>query len=221
MNELRSMFDLAIGHGAIVRADGIAVALVAGGAPAWELLPPGDRARIGEAYHRLLCALDAPLDVYTFDEPPDTSAQAGRLRRRQTAAIDDGAVQRAAILGEIAGYLDDLGGTVTTRGRHVVWALAVEPEHHRRAGWPWRRHVSPAVDVAASLRAAGTAARRLADDLAMLEGVPPPQPLPARAAARMLYRLADPVRARFIHPDHAIGRSAHPSHSGGDVREQR
>ncbi|MBU6332815.1 MAG: hypothetical protein KGS47_00310 [Chloroflexi bacterium] len=205
MHELRSMLHLAVGHGAIVRADGVAVALVAGGAPAWELLAPQDRARIGAAYHRLVCALDAPLDIYTFDEPPDTSAQAGQLRQRQVGAIDRDAPQHAAILGEMAGYLDDLGSITTTRGRHVIWAMALAPERHRRIGWPWQRTAgAPPVNVDAGLRAAGTAARRLADDLAMLEGVPAPQPLSMRAAARVLYRLADPVRARFIHPDRAI-----------------
>jgi hypothetical protein len=199
------MIHLSIGHGAIVRADGVAVALVAGGAPAWELLAPQDRARIGAAYHRLVCALDAPLDVYTFDEPPDTSVQAGQLRQRQAGAIDRGAPQHAAILGEMAGYLDDLGSITMTRGRHVIWAMALEPERHRRVGWPWQRiGGAPPVTVDAGLRAASIAARRLADDLALLEGVPAPQPLSARAAARVLYRLADPVRARFIHPDRAI-----------------
>jgi len=38
MNDLRATFPIQIVRGALLRSDGIAVGLVSGGAPAWDLL---------------------------------------------------------------------------------------------------------------------------------------------------------------------------------------
>ncbi|HWQ12220.1 MAG TPA: hypothetical protein VNL77_05440, partial [Roseiflexaceae bacterium] len=47
----------------------------------------------------------------------------------------------------------------------------------------------------AALAQAGERARRLADSLAQLGGTPPPRLMEAEEIARLLYALADPVRA--------------------------
>ncbi|HMO56332.1 MAG TPA: hypothetical protein PKA05_07965 [Roseiflexaceae bacterium] len=205
MDELRTLFSVRLARGALLRADGSAFALVGGGAPAWELLAPAERARIGADYHRMLLALETPLDIYSIDEPLDPSRELQLLLTRQNAALDTGHLLHAAVLGDIAAYLADLAGEAAARTRQVIWVFGSGRDHtgtsHMLNIDLWlssirRERHSASSESQRMLQHAAEQARRFADALAVLGGTPPPQPLEPEAIAWLLYRLADPIRAR-------------------------
>ncbi len=200
MNELQTVFPTQIIRGALLRPDGAAVGLVLGGAPSWDLRSLAARGEAGANYHRLLLALDAPIDVYVVDQPPDLAGEIAALHKRQ--ALSDHPLL-ADVLSEIADYLTELGHLSGSRARQVIWAVTVTSGASARGvggldiGGLLRhdRQVVPARGVA-TLTQAVERARHLADALSQLGGTPAPRLLEAEEIARLLYSLADPVRAQ-------------------------
>jgi hypothetical protein len=203
--ELRSLFPVRVVRGALLRPDGVAVGLVIGGAPAWELLSPGERERLGADYHRLLLALDAPIDVYVVDLPPDLSRELARLRNPSEQPMQSLLAQAQ---GDMADYLAELARGSTSRAKDVVWAIAAQSsgvERRGERGGRVLRHLLPrsrqrAQDTNtpkqdAQLTDAIERARRLADALGLLGSSPTPRLMEAEEIARLLYQLADPVRS--------------------------
>src|SRR5205823_13355109 len=86
MDDLRAILPTHITRGALLRPDGTAVGLVSGGAPPWDLMAAVARAQTGGDYHRVLLALNAPLDVYLVDQPPDVTDTLAALRAGQAQA---------------------------------------------------------------------------------------------------------------------------------------
>jgi hypothetical protein len=209
MGELRTLFTVQIVRGGLLRSDGVGVGLVGGGAPPWELMSRAARSRAGADYHRLLLALDAPLDLYLFEQPHDVADAIGALLRRQDRALDEGRVAHADVLGAVGEYLADLSRQGGSRARQVVWAITssgapalpgpaglglgdllrggradgASPGQPERAG-------------RAALAQALERARRLAEALSALGGSPPARLLEPEEIARLLYRQADPVRSQ-------------------------
>src|SRR6266545_7115687 len=105
MNDLRATFPIQIVRGALLRSDGIAVGLVSGGAPAWDLLSLAAQSKAGDDYHRLLLALDAPIDVYVVDQPPDIAGAVAALLARQQYVEHP---LLASVMAEMADYLAEL-----------------------------------------------------------------------------------------------------------------
>jgi hypothetical protein len=200
MNELQTIFPTQIIRGALLRPDGVAVGLVMGGAPAWDLRSLTARGEAGADYHRLLLALDAPIDVYVVDQPPDLAGEIAALHERQLRSDHP---LLADVLSEIADYLTELGHLSGSRAKQVVWAVAVAPGESARGvggldiGSLLRRdrQVMPA-RRAATLTQAVDRARRLANGLDQLGGTPAPRLLEAEEIAQLLYGLADPMRAQ-------------------------
>lgn len=126
MKDLRALFGCTIHPhgGALLRSDGVAVGLVGGGAPNWDLLSVAEQAAVGDAYHRLLLALDAPLDVYQIDQPPALAGELRTMRERQSANRNDA---QSSILHEMAEYLADVADGSWSRAKQVVWAITVAP----------------------------------------------------------------------------------------------
>ncbi|HWQ13907.1 MAG TPA: hypothetical protein VNL77_14000, partial [Roseiflexaceae bacterium] len=118
--ELRRLFPTQIIRGALLRPDGGAVGLVTGGAPAWDLLALEARDQAGADYHRLLLALDTPVDVYVVDHPPDLTGEIATLHERQRRATHP---LMADVLDEIAGYLAELAQQTGSRAKQVVWTV--------------------------------------------------------------------------------------------------
>jgi hypothetical protein len=213
MYELRTIFPTQVVRGALLRPDGIAVGLVSGGAPSWELLSQAMRGQAGDDYHRLLLALDAPLDVYLVDQPPDVAGAITLLLERQQQASQrpDSSPLLAAVLNEIADYLTDLGQQSGSRAKQIIWAVTgggntsargvggldlrnlIRRRANSRAGSSGQGQIRIAP---AALTQAVEQARRLADALGMLGGTPAPRLLEAEEIARLVYGLADPVRAQ-------------------------
>src|SRR5262245_52478316 len=120
MSDLRSIFPTRIVRGALLRPDGCAVGLVVGGAPSWDLLSLAARAQASSDYHRVLLALDAPIDVYLVDQPPDAAGEITTLIERQARADHP---QLAGVLSEMADYLAELGLQSGSRAKQVIWAV--------------------------------------------------------------------------------------------------
>ena len=200
MNELQTIFPTQIIRGALLRPDGVAVGLVLGGAPAWDLRSLAARGEAGADYHRLLLALDAPIDIYVVDQPPDITREIATLHEWQAWAEHP---LLADVLSEIADYLTELGHLSGSRAKQVIWAVTTTPSASTRGvgrldikGLLKRdRQVVPA-RRAAALTQAVERARRLADGLGQLGGTPAPRLLEAEEIAHLLYGLADPVRAQ-------------------------
>jgi hypothetical protein len=203
MNELRTLFPIQIVRGAFLRPDGVAVGLVNGGAPSWDLLSLSARSQAGSDYHRLLLALDAPIDVYLVDQPPDIAREISTLLDRQ-AQVDQPLL--ANVLSEMVDYLAELSSQSGSRAKQVIWAVNTTRSESVRSvgGLAIGRLVQrdPPGTTAAATRAGGVAlaqalekARRLADALSQLGGTPVPRLLEAEEIARLLYGLADPMRA--------------------------
>src|SRR5262249_10946387 len=129
MNELRRLLPTQIVRGAVLRADGIAVGLIGGGAPSWDLLALSARAQAGTDYHRLLLALDAPTDVYLVDQPPEVAGELATLLDRQERASHP---LLGAVLSEIAEYLAELAQQNSSRAKQVVWAISATSEMSAR-----------------------------------------------------------------------------------------
>src|SRR5262249_38868692 len=119
-NDLRAVFPFQVVRGALLRPDGVAVGLVSGGAPAWDLLSRTARAQTGSEYHRLLLSLDAPIDLYIVDQPPDLAGEIATLLSRQDRA--DTPVL-TAVRSAIADYLTELAAQSGSRAKQVIWAV--------------------------------------------------------------------------------------------------
>jgi hypothetical protein len=193
-----------------------------GGAPAWDLRSLTARGEAGADYHRLLLALDAPIDVYVVDQPPDLAGEIAALHERQLRSDHP---LLADVLSEIADYLTELGHLSGSRAKQVVWAVAVAPGESARGvggldiGSLLRRdrQVMPA-RRAATLTQAVDRARRLANGLDQLGGTPAPRLLEAEEIAQLLYGLADarstlPAR-RPAAPSSAASRDARVERCG-------
>ena len=204
MNDLQTVLPTRIVRGALLRPDGTAVGLVSGGAPPWDLLSLATRSQAGSDYHRLLLALDAPIDVYVVDQPPDVADAITALLDRQE--LTDHPLLRG-VLSEMADYLTELAQQSGSRAKQVIWAVTARADPsaadvgnldirsllarghaHRRSG--------PARAATAAVRQAVDQARRLAEALRPLGGVPAPRLMEAEEIARLVYGLVDPVRAQ-------------------------
>jgi hypothetical protein len=200
--DLRLLFPVRIVRGALLRPDGVAAGLVVGGAPAWDLREQESRSRLGADYHRLLLALDAPIDVYIVDQPPDLSREVAALRSRQSRAAHP---LLAGALDGIAGYLAELAQSGANRAKDVVWVVTAGQAGPHTGRRPTLSRLAPRRGAGGGERAApkGQAqltdaverARRLADALGQLGGTPQPRLMEAEEIARLLYTLADPIRA--------------------------
>jgi hypothetical protein len=200
-NDLRTLFPTQIVRGALLRPDGVAVGLISGGAPAWDLLSRAARAQAGSEYHRLLLSLDAPIDLYIVDQPPDLAAEIAALLSRQSRT--DTPVL-AAVRSAIADELTELAAQSGSRAKQVIWAVTATSgmgtrgvsglDIQRLIGRPARARTTS--DASSALPQAVERARRLADALSQLGSTPAPRLLEAEEIARLLYNLADPVRAQ-------------------------
>ena len=202
MNDLRQTFPTQIVRGALLRLDGVAVGLVGGGAPAWDLLSLAARAQTGAEYHRLLLALDAPIDIYLVDQPPEVAAEINTLLDRQEH-VDQPML--GAVLSEIADYLAELAQQRSSRAKRAIWTITAGAELSTRGAGSLEHLIlrgrggttSSRVQAgAAALARAVEQARRLADALGQLGGTPPPRLLEAEEIAQLIYGLADPIRAQ-------------------------
>jgi hypothetical protein len=204
MSDLRSLFPSQIVRGALLRPDGCAAGLVIGGAPSWDLLSRAHRAQAGSDYHRLLLALDAPIDVYLVDQPTDAAGEIATLIERQARADHP---RLAGVLSEMADYLAELGQQSASRAKQVIWVVTAgaDASVHGAGSLDLTRLIGRGRSTRASgpTRAGMTAlaqavetARRLADSLHQLGGQPAPRLLEAEEIARLVYQLADPVRAQ-------------------------
>jgi hypothetical protein len=204
VNDIRALFPIQIVRGALLRPDGIAVGLVVGGAPPWDLRSLAGRSQAGDDYHRLLLALDAPVDVYLVDEPPNLAGAIATLVERHERCRQS---VLAAVLSELIDELAERAQHSSGRAKQVIWAVTAAPQAaapsmsglrlgallglHRKG----QRHgTAPAHQSA--LAQAVERARRLADALAQLGGTPTPRLMEAEEIARLIYQLADPVRAQ-------------------------
>ena len=201
MSDVQQLFPTQIVRGALLRPDGVAVGLVSGGAPAWDLLSRSARAQAGSDYHRLLLSLDAPIDLYIVDQPPDLAGEIATLLSRHHRA--DTPVL-AAVRSAIADYLTELAAQSGSRSKQAIWAVTARGgmgargvsrlDIQRLTG---RRATAHATSSASSaLPQAVEQARRLADAVSQLGGAPAARLMEAEEIARLLYNLADPVRAQ-------------------------
>jgi hypothetical protein len=208
MNDFRAVFPTQIVRGAVLRPDGIAVGLVSGGAPSWDLLSQAARGQAGEDYHRLLLAIDFPIDVYLIDQPPDVAGAIGTLLERQEHSHHP---LLAAVLSEMADYLAELAQQSSSRAKQVIWAVTAGGEVVGRgmgrldlgtligrgmSGKPNGRRRGGSRTAPAALSQVIEKARRLSDALSQLGGTPAPRLMEAEEIARLIYALADPVRAQ-------------------------
>jgi hypothetical protein len=204
MTELRSLFPTQIVRGALLRADGVAVGLVAGGAPPWDLMDSEARTQTGSDYHRLLLAQHAPLDIYLADHAPDLSGAIDTLLNRRDIADNDA---QTAVLEEIAERLAELAQQGGSRAKQVIWGVSAAPSAAaaRDGGHaltsllsraPKTNKFTRSTSGLTALAQAVEQARRLADALSTLGGAPPPRLMEAEEIARVVYQLADPVRAQ-------------------------
>ncbi|MFO7167061.1 MAG: hypothetical protein DIU80_003435 [Chloroflexota bacterium] len=205
MNELRALFAIQVVRGGLLRSDGVGVGLVVGGAPQWELAPRQARAHAAADYHRLLLALDAPLDIYVFDQPHDVADEVAELLVRQERALAEGRRLHAAVLGEICDYLHALEQHTSSRSKQVVWAVTSEGAAAGLAGPPSltsllrgdlrRKGAGAETPGRPALTAAIERARRLVEALSILGGTPSPRLMEREEIVMLLYRQADPVRS--------------------------
>lgn len=197
--ELRQLMPKYIVRGALLRADGTAVGLVGGGAPAWDLMSMASRAQAGKDYHRLLVALDAPIDIYQIDQPPTVTSEIALLMKKQDASNN---VMESMVLGEIIEYLTDLAQQSGSRSKQVVWAITTSAGILQKGA-----SISGVFKSSGDNKQGGTAAertvlatavekaRRLSAALSYIGGTPQPRLLEAEEISKMFYQLCDPVRA--------------------------
>ena len=206
MKDPREVMPLHITNGVLVRPDGTAVGLVGGGAPSWDLLSFAGRAQVQQEYHRLLCTLQAPIDMYVVDAPTSLADEVVTFLQAQDRATNG---TQAQILGELADELTLLGDGQGSRAKQVVWAITassgVTPRtstdvvsfsglfRTRPSGKPSAAATATLTQTIAAVRGA---ALRWAEGLRALGGVPVPRLLTAEEIARLVYQLADPVRAQ-------------------------
>jgi hypothetical protein len=110
------------------------------------------------------------------------------------------------VLGELIDDLVERAQHSSDRAKQTIWAVTVGSEtgaatlngfdlgalRNRKRNGNGRRS-APAQQ--STLAQAIERARRLADALAQLDGTPPPRLMEAEEIARLIYGLADPVRA--------------------------
>src|SRR5262245_1672739 len=125
MSDLRTVLPTQIVRGALLRPDRVAVGLVSGGAPSWDLLSLAARAQAGSDYHRLLLSLDASIDVYLVDQPPDVAGEITMLVERQEHTDHP---LLAGVLSEMADYLTTLAQQNGSRAKQVIWAVTAGAE---------------------------------------------------------------------------------------------
>ena len=113
----------------------------------------------------------------------------------------------AEVLEDIAGYLTGLAEYTGSRAKQVVWVVTSHGGAAAAPRSPSSRSLTtllgrgtPAHGVPSAAQRSALAlvverARRLADSLAQLGGVPPARLMEAEEIARLLYQRADPVRA--------------------------
>lgn len=204
MDELRKMFPAEIVRGALLRPDGVAVGLVSGGAPAWDLLSRAARGQAGSEYHRLLLSLDAPIDLYVVDQPPDLADEIAMLLSRRDGT--DTPVL-TAVRSAITDYLTELAAQSGSRAKQVIWAVTVSSGVGargvssldiprllgHRAG---AKMVTGSTFASSALSHAVERARHLGDALSQLGGTPAARLMEAEEIARLLYSMGDPVRAQ-------------------------
>jgi len=204
MDELQKMFPAQIVRGALLRPDGVAVGLVSGGSPSWDLLSRAARGQAGSEYHRLLLSLDAPIDLYVVDQPPDLAGEIATLLSCRNR-IDTPTL--AAVRSAIADYLTELASQSGSRAKQTIWAVAATSGATARGvlGLDIPRLIGHHAGGAVAARGASASptlsqalerARRLADALSQLGGTPAARLMEAEEIARLLYNLADPVRAQ-------------------------
>ena len=186
--------------GALLRHDGHAVGLVSGGAPATDLRDDHAVGQLGARYHRILCALDAPLSCYQCDAPPQLADELRQLRDRQARTSD-------RVLRQILGAVADGLQTAAHQPagvKQTIWALTIAPVRPDRRVPTLsllRRHAAAGARTdhsdaaAATLAQAAQAARRFAAQLAALDGTPAPTIMTASTIALLCYQQLDPVRA--------------------------
>lgn len=203
--DLRLTLPSQIVRGALLRPDGVAVGLVGGGAPSWDLRSQAARAQASSDYHRLLLALDESIDIYLVDQPPDVVADITMLYDRQTH-VDHPLL--AEVLSEMAEYLTDLAQQTSSRAKQVIWAVTAGAADTSVRGvggldltslighGPSTKAAGPTAAEQVALGRAIEKARRLADALTQLGGMPAARLLEAEEIARLLYALVDPVRAQ-------------------------
>lgn len=206
MKDPREVMPLHIADGVIVRQDGSAIGLVGGGAPSWDLLSFAGRVQVQADYHRLLCSLQAPIDMYIVDAPTSLADEVVTFLQAQDRATNG---TQAQILGELADELTMIGDGQGSRAKQVIWAIT----HQMGTPRPTadmaslsgllrpRSHAKPVqtgvtAPMAQSIAAARSAALRWAEALRSLGGVPTPRLLVAEEIARLVYQLADPIRAQ-------------------------
>lgn len=197
--ELRALLPIRIVRGGLLRADGGAVGIAAGGAPGWDLRSSASQARVAAEYHRLLLAQELPIDIFNYDSALDLADEIGEIYRRGNQSDNPAAI---AILDELADYLDDHSSATMSRHRSIVWTVTVAAAP---AGLPvagalginalFQRATPEKPRQQTALAEAIERARRLADALATLGGTPPPRLLEAEEIARLIFRLVDPIRA--------------------------
>lgn len=203
MDDLRTILPNQVTRGALLRPDGVAVGLVIGGAPAWDLLSLDGRAQTASDYHHLLLTIAAPLDIYVVDQVPALADDMTTLLERQAEADHP---LLAQVLGELAEYLDDLSHQGSSRAKQVIWAVTSSSDAAARAavsldlaqfmGRRTKKASGPSRAEASALAQAVEKARRLADGLHQLGGAPPPRLMEAEEIAALVYQLVDPVRSQ-------------------------
>lgn len=201
--ELAALVPRWIGDGVLVRADGTAVAVLAGGAVPWGLTSAASQATQAQQYHRLLMSLEYPVVVMQLDAPPAALAV--------IATFDQAAARSAhplhgAILSALADRLDAQAALVRTK--QTLWLIPGAATARRVAQRVRGRTTSTrngyAEDVAVQL--VRDRARSLAPQLASLTGQRV-APMAAEALAQLCYRTFDPVRAqRFPMDGDLLGR---------------
>ena len=149
----------------------------------------------------MLLSLDAPIDLYIVDQPPELAGEIATLLGRREGS--DTPVL-AAVRSAIADYLTELASQSGSRAKQAIWAvtanggmgargvsgLDVQRLLGRRAIVHMTTGTSPALAQALEQ------ARRLADALSQIGGTPAARLMEAEEIARLLYSLADPVRAQ-------------------------
>lgn len=204
MNDLRSLIPTHIVRGALLRSDGVAVGLVCGGAPAWDLLAPEGKAQAGTNYHGFLTALNAPIDIYQVDYAPNVTGEITTLIQQQEETNHP---LLRAVLGEMADYLLDLMQGGGSRVKQTIWAVTSDSDAGMRTlssldvtalvGRGKRSNsTKPTNTQRATLVQATERARRLTDAISALGGTPAPRLMEAEEIASLVYQCADPVRAQ-------------------------
>ena len=103
--ELAALAPRWIGDGVLVRSDGVAVAVLQGGAAPWGLTAASEQAATAQRYHRLLLGLEGPVVCMQLDAPPTAPALLARLDAQAAQAAHP---LHAAILTASADRLDSL-----------------------------------------------------------------------------------------------------------------